>query len=259
MGRKDRIEARNIGNAVSKSVTPYFGGPPAAEARTNIVLVERLILQILRTEIDRLLASEEELQRFFSHFFDPLAGEAERKSFAVNFQRKPPTVVLGYPRVSAEFPCIAVVLENESEETNVLGDYLGQTIDGEKNREATEYVGAVFEQTYGVYIYAENPDITIYLYQFVKLVLFGGKGALIEAGLIDPRFSGGELSPEDQWLPNNMFVRKLNITAGAVISVPVLLTLDPSRVKLAGIYREDIVVDGVRGGVVAYVPDPEEE
>jgi hypothetical protein len=244
-----RKAKRNFGGTDAANVTSFFGDPQLTAARTNIVLVERVLLTVLRTEIERLIADTSELDRFFSHFYDPIAGAEERARFAGNFVREPPVVVLGYPRTTGTFPCLAVILEGEEEQTNVLDDFVGESLPGEDAKEAAEYQGAIFRQNYGVYVFAQHPDVCAYLYQFAKLCLFGAKPYLIQAGLIEPHFSGGELNPGEMYLPDNMFSRVLRITADAVVSVPRLLDPDPLRVRLAGLFMDDVVVSGIRGGV----------
>ena len=111
MTRKDKANVRDMGGTYRNTIEPYFDGPQLAEVRTNVSLLERAILQILRSEIARLKDDEAELTRFFSHFFDPMAGTEERGRFVTNFMREPPEVLLGYPRETAVFPCFAVILE----------------------------------------------------------------------------------------------------------------------------------------------------
>ncbi len=256
MGRKDKPapNARNLGGTLEASIEPFFDGPALAQARTSISLLERVIMNLLRVEIARLKSDKGELDRFFGHFFDPTAGAVERERFVDNFIREPPVVVLGYPRTSGEFPCFAIILESEEEtDPESMGDYVGQTLDGEGG-EAAEYVGSFFNHSYGIYIYAQHPDVVIYLYQFAKMVIFGAKDALLCSGFTDLRISGGELNPEEMYLPDNMFARVLRISAVAPITVPKLIT-DPAKVRLLGLYMDDIVVDGIRGGVTPYVPE----
>jgi hypothetical protein len=259
MSRSSRKAKRNLGGTEAEAVTSFFGEPQLTEARTNIVMIERVLLAVIRSEVERLRADTNELTRFFSHFYDPIAGEEERARFVANFQAQPPVTVLGYPRTTAQFPCFAVVLESENESQNVLDDYVGESLPGEDVDEAAEYRGAIFDHTYSVYVFAEHPDVVAYLYQFVKLVLFGAKPFLVQAGLIDPHFSGGELSPEEMYLPENMFARVFRITASALVTVPRLLDPDPVRVRLAGIFMNDIVVDGIRGGVTPYAASEDDD
>lgn len=62
------------------------------------------------------------------------------------------------------------------------------------------------------------------------------------------RFSGGELNPEEMYLPDNMFARVLRISCTAPMSIPKLI-IDAAKVRILGLYMDDIVVDGIRGGV----------
>jgi hypothetical protein len=254
MSRKQRL-LRNLGGTTS-AATPE--APDAPEVmRTNIVLVERIVLAILRSEVERLSKDTSECTRFFSHFFDPIAGPTERAEFVRNFVRRPPTVVLGYPRTSAEFPCVSIVLGSEEETQNAVGDFITQTASDSPERDAREYVGATFSQSYMIYIYAEHPDVVMYLYQFVKLCLFGAKQTFLESGCTEVSFSGGELSPDEGYLPENMFVRYLQVRAQAQVTIPKLLVVDPRRMRVTGIHMHDVVVDGMRGGVTPYAEDDE--
>ncbi len=263
--RKAR-KLRNLGGTFEETVEPFFDGPPLAETRTSIVLVERFLLAVLRSEIDRLKpkANQSELERFFSHIFDPTMGKEERAAFVTNFQTTPPNVVLGYPRTTAELPIFAVVLTSDEEaEPSALGKYVGETLEGEDapGREDAEYEGAFFEQKYSIYIYAQHPDVLNYLYHFGKLILFGAREAMEAAGIIDPKYSGGELSPDEVHLPDNVYARVLNVTAKSLMTIPRLFPMhkDGRRLRVTGIFREDIVVDGVRGGVKTFVPGEEND
>jgi hypothetical protein len=255
MAGGSRKERRNLGGVEGQAIEPFFDGPIQAQLRTNIVQIERVLLAVIRSEVERLRQDRAELTRFFSHFFDPIAGPEERDKFVDNFIREPPVTVLGYPRSTAAFPCFSVILESEQEQQNALGDFAGETLPGEDATEAAEYLGSIYECVYGVYVYAQHPDVVAYLYQFVKLLMLGSKPTLIAAGLIDPHFSGGELSPEEMYLPDNMFARVFRITTQAMMTVPRLLDPDPGKVRLAGLYVDDIVVDGIRGGISPAEPE----
>ena len=252
-----RKDPRNLGVAYGATKTPFFE-VAAARSRTSVTITERVLLGVLRTEIDRLSKDKSELERFFSHFFDPLTDKNERDSWVNNFTRRPPKVVLGYPRTSSEFPCFSIVLESERQTQEALGLYLGQSLEEEGGDTSFEYLGAMFEQTLGVYIYAEHPDVCIYLYQFAKSVFLGANETLLCCGLIDPMYSGGELAPDEGYLPENMFVRVLRVTLKSLTTVPQVLSPDPARARVTGIFADDIVVSGLRGGVHPIDPNAEE-
>lgn len=247
--RKARVQQRNIGGVL----------PDAAPARETqfepMLLPERLIQELLQQTIDKLKEDEAELTRFFSHFFVPTAGEDEVTEFVAHFMRKPPKAMLGYARTSAQFPCFAIVMESENEEDAFSGDFAGQHDDTYLGQDPSEFTGAFFEATYTVFVYAEHPDACAYLYQFAKSVVHAGKAFLMSCGIIDLTLSGGELAPDESYMPDNMFVRALRISAKVPMTVPHLLIARPTRIRITGLFGSDVVVDGQRGGVKAYAAE----
>lgn len=257
---------RNLGGTFEETINPYFNGPPSAETRTSIVFIERFILAILRSEIERLTADpgdRSEINRIFGHIFDPSATAEMRHKYVANFCKSPPQVVLGYPRVSAEFPCYSVTLDSDEEaDPALLGKYAGATLEGEipANNEDLEFEGAFFTQRYTVYVYAEHPDVCSYLYQLAKMILFGARSALEAAGGIDLHYGGGELRPDEGYIPENMFARYLTVTCTSMMTVPRVLTYRlQDQLRVTGIFAEDVVVEGVQGGVHGYVPGVEDD
>lgn len=265
MSRKDRL-LRNLGGTTAATderfTEPYFkDAPPRAEVSTSMVLVERLFRQVLSDEVERLRQDVEELRRFFSHFFDPTVGSEERETFVQDFIQNPPRVVLGYPRTTASWPMFSIIMSNEAEsDTAIVGKYVGTTQPGESphGREDQEFEGAFWDVTYTVMCLATHPDQCAYLYQFAKLVLFGAKEALETAGVIDPHYSGGELNPEEMLLPDIAFVRALTIKCTTMMTIPKVLTYrDGRKLRVAGLFLGDSVVDGLAGGVTTVPEVPE--
>lgn len=248
--RKDR---RNIGTVTDEAKATHYVEPPGATAgRTSIVMPERLFIALLRDEVERLSNPDnaDDLRRFFAHFFDPMIGETERETYVSDFQNKPPTIYLGYPRAdTSRFPCASVVLESEKESDAALDHFIGRFQPEEKQDLAEEFLGAMFDQTYGIYIYAEHPDVCLYNYHLAKFILLGAHEVLEGCGIIDPEFSGGELAPDEGFLPENMFVRVLRVSLKTLQTVPSVLRPHPHRLRITGIWVHDIVVSGVRGGV----------
>jgi hypothetical protein len=261
MSRKD---PRNFGTAVSEEKCPPDAPTEdfaVAAGRYSVVMPERVILALLRSEVERLsdTSAHDDLLRFFSHFFDPMITVKERDSYIGNFQKQPPVARLGYPRTSATFPCFAIVMERDQMDQEALGKYLGQTRPGDPIDDAEEYTGSMFEQTYGIYIYAEHPDVCLYLYHFAKAVLLGSHVTLQECGIIDPQYDGNEMIPQEDYLPENMFVRRLGVTLKSLHTIPVVLSADPGRVRVTGIWADDLVVSGIRGGVHPIDPSEDED
>jgi len=237
MGRKDK---KNIGDF-------EVSDENLSSKPQSVLLVERLIKNLLKTTIEDLQDDKAELTRFFSEFFDStLSGAKERDQFVAAFQKSPPRSILGYARRGAELPVYATVMTEETEEEAFLGDHLSDERDGS---EASEETGAFFDATYTVFVYANNPDMCAILYQFGKAVIHAGKGFLFSCGVLSVQLSGGELAPDDQYMPENMFVRALRVKAKHPFAAPVLKSFDPTRLNVAGIFASDVVVDGQRGGV----------
>jgi hypothetical protein len=227
--------------------------PDLSASRASIVNVERFILRLLRSEVDRLAKDEALLRYYFEAVFDPTLPEKEREDYIANFLRQPPAVVLGYPRSSVTFPVIAIILNEESETQNAVGDFIGETLgEGEEGDPYADYVGAIFEAQHGVYVYAEHPDVCLYLYHFVKMIVLGGKDWLLSQGVIEVSISGGELAPQEGYLPENMFCRTVNVKTVAPFVVPRPALTDARKARVVGLYQDDVVVDGVRGGVHSY-------
>lgn len=255
--RKARL-LRNMGET-SGAADARFGAafyptaPAESQIRTSIVLPERLFLGILRTEVERLSKDVAELRRFFGHFFDPTVGAEERETYVRAFQGTPPVVTLGYPRITMELPIVAIVnTSDEEDEEGFLYNLVSETRPGEEVAEDQEYQGAFWTQVFSVYVLANHPDVTLYLYHFVKLSLFAAKDVLMRSGLMELHYGGGELSPEETYMPENAFGRVLTVRCKTMQTVPkVLEHVDSRRLRIAGIFRDDVVVDGLRGGVKA--------
>lgn len=254
MSRKSKLLASNIGGALPTEA------PSLSTARDSILLVERLLVGVLNTTIDRLKDVNDpvavaDLGRFFSHFYDPTISVSDRNDLIRNFQTQPPKAVLGYPRSTAQFPCFSVILEGEQEKESFLGDYAGQTTEEEDERDASEYLGAFYSSTYGIYIYAEHPDVCVYLYQFAKSVIHASKGFLFSCGVHGLSLSGGELAPDEAYIPENMFIRVLRAQMDAPMTVPAFMSADPRKVRITGIFRPDVVVEGIPSGVTEITPE----
>ena len=92
MSRKDPA---NFGSAFADGKSPPDApetGFTEAAGRFSVVMPERVILALLRSESDRHAKPENEgdLRRFLMHFIDPMITEDERESYVTSFQRTPP-------------------------------------------------------------------------------------------------------------------------------------------------------------------------
>jgi len=254
---KKKRAAKNLGGEIGIDMTV----PTLGAARANVINIERLIVELLRTEVERFRADPEMLRMFFRHMFDPLIGEVEREEFVTNFGRIPPEVVLGYPRTSTTMPCFAVILQEDSEADGFIEDFGGETEDEESigTDDYKEYSAVLCNNTFGIYVYANHPDVCLYLYYFVKMVVFGAKPLFVSNGMLDVSISGGEVSPDESYMPDNMFMRTLTVSGQSMFTVPSFARTNRRQLRLLGLYRDDVVVDGVQGGITPERFDDEDE
>jgi len=244
--RSQRQLGGTTGSGIDRSV------PSLDSARAAIVNVERILLRLLRSEVERLSKDEALLRYYFESVFDCTLPERETEEYIANFMRQPPSIVIGYPRSSVTFPVIAIILTEESETQSVVGDFLGETLGDSSDEVYADFVGAMFEATHGCYVYAEHPDVCLYLYHFVKMIMLGGKDWLLSQGVTEVSISGGELAPQEGYLPENIFLRTVNVKTIAPFAVPRPALADARKARVVGLYQDDVVVDGVQGGVHSY-------
>lgn len=255
MGRKAQPIDPTQAKREKRNIGPVLSREPADNAFPSLLLVERLLKRLLQDTIDHLKEDKEELTRFFSHFFDPTVEVKERDAFVEHFIRKPPKAQLGYARSAAKLPYYGIVMSDESESDSFVGDHVGE----EEFPIPSAYTGAITEATYSIFIYAEHPDVTAYHYQFCKSVMHAGKELLLSCGLLDVSISGGELAPDENYMPENMYVRVCRVKTKQPFSAPRVLRIDPARVRLSGLFAADVNVDGVQGGITVTAPTLDED
>lgn len=237
----------SIGRKSKRDLVPFEKEVPKTAKNAAVLLIERLLKRLLDTAITMLKDNPNEAQRYFSHFFDIPLGQEERDQFVRAFLSAPPKTVLGYARSGAEMPCYAIVMTDEEESESFLGDFTG-------TEDQVEYLGADFDATYAIYTYSMHPDVTQILYQLAKAVVHAGKGLLFHEGAISLSISGGELAPDENYMPENMYVRALRVRVKHPYSAPQLLPADPTKLRTL-VFACDVNVDGMQGGVHFYEPE----
>lgn len=232
-------EQQNIGPVLDTSLGASWD---------SIVFPDRLLRRLLQDTIDFLLENPEELERFFAHFYDNSVSVEERNQHRDRFLKSPPKAQLGYARPSTEFPYWGITLTEENEEDSFVGDFVG--MDPETK---TEFDGALFTSMYSVYVYANHPDVCSYQYALAKSTVIGGRKWLMSQGLMEIQLSGGDLAPGEEYFPDAVYLRALRVKCKSLNSVPrILLT---QKTRLGAIHNDDVVVNGVRGGVHALDPE----
>lgn len=129
-------------------------------------------------------------------------------------------IVHQYPRNSEQpqFPCWAIVLENEREggdKERFLGDEIDDVFDDEEG--LLSFGGSIEQKQYAIYVYAENPDVCIYYYELLTFFMKRARDVFKETEddgggrVLDTHFSGNDMGPDPRYQPEYMFIRRLGI------------------------------------------------
>ncbi len=172
----------------------------------------------------------------------------------------PPTVVTGFARREGPFPCFAVTLMSDSNDTTFLED--GEFLDEDEGEIGRETTSSAFR----IYVFAENPDVCAAYYRALRRILQVGKRRLESYGLMNPVLSGAELAPDPSYTPDNVFVRQVTLTVLLEESWSMESDTDPLAAALVPEQPARLSADGelnIRhvdsGGGVTPVGDDEEE
>lgn len=172
-------------------------------------LPERVILDLLNTGIDALVSDLSTSSAGDTVIDDILSvlDSDERVKAREYFASHYPDVVLGYPRQGVAFPLIALILQSDSEANRYvgLGEHAEETDGVKTGKEFADWTQGQF----GIYVYAEHPDICAWYYRIARRVLQVGKTYLINNNLDNPVISGAELAPDPRYTADNLFVRRL--------------------------------------------------
>jgi hypothetical protein len=239
---------------------------------SHVVLPERTVLTLIQRGVDAIRADLDTSAPGETVLDDILRtlSDAERAKARDYYRDHPPTVIMGYPRIDAEFPLYALTLTSDSEANRYIGtgehdepsgfgaDIPG--IMGAKERvEFNQWTQAVFT----VFVYAEHPDLCAWYYRVLRRIMNVGIRFLIGEGLDNPVISGAELAPDPRYTPDNLFVRRLTLTVEydeewsdrdalwlAINGEPEKFITDPSQLDVRHVDSRDPLDGGPSGGIV---------
>lgn len=165
------------------------------------------------------------------------------------FERRPPTIRAGYANAQDPMPVISVALQGETVSDEFLGDMMGMDEDlPELGRNVTgEIRGEFRRQDIEITIWADHPDVALYLFHWADYALRAHLEWFVRHGLVNPAFTGGgEIAPDARFAPERLFVRQLRWSCAgeAVIVEPI-----PPPPRSLHLFLENVVVDGLPGGV----------
>lgn len=211
-----------------QAVAPGDGGAHSLYAFAERLFVEALVNGVIQFQAN-------------ARHWDALLGfidEIERANVRRVMEARPPSIRHGYARDGDPWPVIGVTLGSEVPNLDVAGGVLA-VADGVLE------LGEVRTQNLDLTIYADNPDLALYLYHWTNYVLLAHTDWLHRQGLMMPQFtSGQELAPDPRYLPETCYLRRATWQVTGEVYAAIPMRDPPGRVYAA---NPTAVVDGHRG------------
>jgi hypothetical protein len=149
------------------------------------------------------------------------------------------TIVQGWPRENTPFPCIAIILMQEGE-TPYIDEAIGMVDD---ETQSGIISGRLWNAEHLLMVVSDNADLTVTLYQLLKLTLQRFNESLNEY-LHEIAFDGGDIQPQLNFLPDHLYTRGMSIRASYFDSV--IQEFSPVKVSrvLFNLYPEGTAPEG---------------
>lgn len=183
-------------------------------------MIERTIYEVLVAGRDLINEDKTFLKSFFQPDMGPILTDEEVdqiQTYWDNVEVIDPTGALktgvdithNFPRDTNKFPCWSIVLVNENESTQVLGDEAG--ILGDRGE---DIFTSFWDKSYAIFTYAPDPLVCLYYYELSRFFMTRGRPFLKSAAggyNLSTKFSGGDMAPDPRYVPSNMFVRRFQV------------------------------------------------
>lgn len=187
------------------------------------MMLERLYFSAISQGLAELRANPLRLERFFAALG---LSQTEVRSIRAWFEAAEPSVNQAYPRHGiSKIPGVFIVLDEEGEQQKYLDDSAGylsaeEAVEGGFAELAgVEIKSSIYQYKHHILIVTDNPDKCLYLYHIVRYILTKQRDELERHGLLYTQFSGGDASPDPDYLPETFFIRRLTIRAMAQAQV----------------------------------------
>ena len=170
-------------------------------------MIQRFLYGTLRDGVQAILDEMTILDDIFRNNY--CLEQAEVDSIKEAFEGKPPNVIHHYARSESDFPLYSVVLDSEQQSEDFIGDDAGMIDDPEDPQFGADRIATIFTHDYSILTYTEHPDLTLYYYEIAKAILLVAN--LKAEGMFDLHFSGMDLMPDPRYIPDHLFVRRLQL------------------------------------------------
>lgn len=147
-------------------------------------------------------------------------GQAKIDEIAKYIRETQIPVVQHFALIPQQLPCFSILLLNGREDEQYAGfddhaeqvDVLNSEGTAIEDREYFKYSPMMDEIQIGIHN-SNTPDLTKYLYYFLVHIFITSKTALIRRGLELTTWNATDISRVNEYLPENVFSRFVNLTA----------------------------------------------
>jgi hypothetical protein len=212
-------------------------------------MIQRYLHDLLTVGVQTYQADENLLDDLFDELYE--LENTEIQAIKTYFQSKGLNVINGYPRRTTEWPAVAIILAGESEAEPYVGNYAGIIDDGEL--QGAEIEGSIWRHHYQLPVATEHPDVTAYLYEMVKSIIFAGLGTLVNQGCFQFTFEGADLAPDSRYMPEQLFVRQLTFGCSREFALIDRQSRLNKAFRIAGLHVDSSGSPGDVGGVKTLV------
>ena len=182
-------------------------------------MLERLIYTLLDDQIQRLAANPDKLRLLLRH--QNRLSSAEEDALVEAFSKTPFKVFHDLAQAHQTFPNICIVLGQEEEDREALGDLGGvlTLADAQMLEEPAaadqDYLASLYSRRYDLYVHAMHPDMVIAGYDIAKMLLTFARREFSAEGALNTKISGSGLTPIplDDGRADFIFRRVLHFTA----------------------------------------------
>ena len=182
---------------------------------TGVASVERVLLEVLRQGY----AAVKSDTGIIDEIFCGLPSQ-EREDLKQFIEDKDMDVQLAYPLQDAKFPCWRIVLSRDRMVESFIGDLIQEQKVTGLGHDFEEELGELYEQSYAIYTFTDNGDLTAHMYNLLKLFMKTNRGLIEQVGFMDLSYSGNDLVRSAEVSPQIMYTRVYTITGKAFFSVP---------------------------------------
>lgn len=219
-------------------------------------MIERILFNAIQNGIDGYTADPEEIVYIFNKIHGLQLTEAE--AIRDLWKEKPPELHHGYARANSDFPAFHLVLTGENEDTHFLGEEPMQFLDEGHEDHGAFVHGSIWKHTYNVLVYAQHPDVCLYMYQLLKAIFAAQDTYLKNCGVLRAHYSGSDMAPDQNWMPAGLFLRRFTIEALTEYN-QVTPDAEGRAWKVAGIHVDSSGAPGEFVGTKTLVTVSEEE